>query len=299
VIYQAQSTENSTSLLNNVVQTSKEESSCLSMQFFATTLGDLSYTSDLIKQIKNTEVGRYFCFKTPRYMSQQTLACQFSAKHAIRCNEANWEEAIAKVEARYLGVVLPKGGANVHSGILYLDSHDDVNVFKHELLHLLGFIDEYPLPIDHPFCNTIAELPSSHNIVVLEGNYLGMKDDIRQQLLKKISWGHLIKPTTPIIQPIASGWKIGTPLAFKDEIGLFKVNTCQNSEYFSFKPLTEPSALTYFELPLPQQYKDFLTVNSRKFIMPSFHYNIAAALEKKGDKVKAQAWINKAKIFNH
>ncbi|XQW83743.1 hypothetical protein ACOYR1_11385 [Thalassotalea piscium] len=267
--------------------------SCLSIQVFATTLDDLKKSSELIQEVKGTVVGRHFCFSTPRYISKKALACHYDSNSAIRCDEASWHPYLNSITTRYLGVMLPKGGANVHEGILYLDSNDDVNVFKHELLHLAGFIDEYPLPRDHPFCNSVGKKSSSHNIVVLEASYKGLRQYVRQKVLKQIPWAKLIKPTTPILSKVNSGWKVETPSSFENTIGLFPAKTCANSRYISVKPLIKQTTLTYNELPLPPLYQDFLSMKGEQFRMPSFHYNIALALEKSGKTLNAQQWFDK------
>ncbi|GHE78851.1 hypothetical protein [Thalassotalea profundi] len=274
-----------------------QNSSCLSIQLFATSLTDLYHSSQLIKQIKDTEVGNYFCFNTPQYIPIDILDCDHIGEQAIRCNEAIWDKYSANITTRYLGVLLPSGGANVHSGILYLDSNDSVDVFKHELLHLLGFIDEYALPIEHPFCQSMSQHPNAHNIAVVKETYQGSRSYIRQQILTKIPWRHLIESTTPILYKSERGWKVGTSEAFKNKVGLFPVDTCKNSQLISVKPLAVQTTLAYNELPLPQVYKDFLKNDSLKYLMPSYHYNVSEALKKEGNKISAQAWLNRAKNF--
>nr|WP_246454959.1 hypothetical protein [Thalassotalea piscium] len=273
------------------------KSDCLSLQLFATTLNDLNHASDLISQISKTDVGQYFCFPTPRYITQSELVCQHAADQAITCNEAIWHQYIGSINSQYLGVLVPKGGANVHSGIVYLDRNDDVDVFKHELLHLLGFVDEYPLPKDHPFCHSTQA--SSHNVVVLDKAHQGERNQIRTKVLENVPWAKMIKSTTPILQKNTTGWQIGTPREHAGEVGLFFVNTCQTDTLISVKPIANATALTYFELPLPPEYKALLSSSVRKYLMPSFHYNISAALDDKGDHIGAQTWRSEAVKFHN
>ena len=282
------------SITDNIPVTKVNDHSCYQVQFFATTLDDLTHIDVLIQQVSATEVGQYFCFSAPRYIALSQLKCAHNPTQAITCNESIWQPYINRINSRYLGVVVPKGGANVHSGILYLDSNDDINVFKHELLHLLGFVDEYPLPNNHTFCQQVSPTPTAHNVAALLPFYRGIKEEVRKKVLTKISWAHLIKPSTPILFAVDDKWQVGTPVQFNKSVGVFPVNTCENSKVFAVKPISQHSPLAYFDLMLPALYQQLLQTNSDRYLMPSFHYNIASALEKKGDKVNALLWRNKA-----
>ncbi|MGB1197476.1 MAG: hypothetical protein ACPG46_00415 [Thalassotalea sp.] len=285
-----------------IASTPRDESqlnvNCLSVQLFGSTLIDLTHASNLIAALETSDLGQYFCMPTPRYISKQKLQCKHLAKQPIACNEAVWHKLKNTPQSQYLGVIVPNGGANVHSGILYLDRQDNIDVFKHELLHFLGFIDEYPLPAGHNFCQQVHEKATAHNLVTFKALYKGERKRIREKILARIPWRNLIKPSTPILSGANTKWKVGTPLNYKNDIGVFASATCQNSELLAVKPLSRDTSLTYFELPLPTLYKDFLAKNKRKYIMPSFHYNVAAALAKEGDKFNAQQWIISAEKFN-
>jgi tetratricopeptide (TPR) repeat protein len=255
-----------------------------SVQFFATNLADLRYTTHLIEQIESRPLSRYSCFAPVRYIPLNTLACHHDNNEAITCDETIWQEYEAEVGARYIGVLVPQGGAKVHNGIMYLDSGDTVDVFAHELAHLLGFIDEYTLPINHSRCSQIQEDAFSHNVVVLAKEYRGNKVEIRNTILSQLPWGSFIKDETPIMINKGNKWLIGTPNTHKEEIGLFNSDTCQKVSFAqsvnlqAFKPLAKRTSLNYFELEFPMIYQRLLEKDTKKFLMPSFHRNIKKAL---------------------
>jgi hypothetical protein len=83
------------------------------------------------------------------------------------------------VTTRYIAIMLPKGGANVHFGMLYFDAKDSIDVIEHEISHLLGFVDEYPLGKGHSKCRTSQQQISAQNIAVLQNGYQGERSAIR------------------------------------------------------------------------------------------------------------------------
>ena len=259
-----------------------------SIQLFATNLNNLKHLEQLIESFKTQPLNDFVCFAPLRYMPINALNCINEKSSPIRCDEINLQDWASGINTRYVGVMFPKGGANVHLGMLYFDEKDNVDVFAHELSHLLGFVDEYPLSVNHNKCQSPQNEMFSHNISVLKSNYYGDKDTIRHQILTQIPWGSYIKVDTPILQPVDAhngnqSWRLGTPKAFKKEVGLFKSQTCNKANnnkeqnYSSFKPVYNRTKLQYFALDMPPLYLSLLEDNSAQYRMPSFHYNIALA----------------------
>ena len=281
----------------NALQHSDGKQCPASIQLFATTHEDLLHAEALVKEINLHPLSSYICFAPVRYIPRQELSCRFNPEQAINCNEKSWQKLAQDIETRYLGLVLPKGGANVHLGILYLDRQDGAEVFAHELSHLLGFIDEYPLPKRHAKCDAWQSEPFAHNIAIIQDQLKKDKNSLRQELLKQIPWRQHIKTSTPILSKTPSGWRLGTPEEYSGEVGLFASDTCKGRKVQAYKPLAQPTQLTYFELEFPSVYVDSLKAAPEQYLMPSFHYNIAFSLFKAGRVEQAKYWLSQAAAY--
>jgi tetratricopeptide (TPR) repeat protein len=266
----------------------------LSLQLFATTLEDLDKLSKMKQAFKKHPLSAAICLTVPRYISRKKVSCLYDENQAIRCDESMWKDISNTINTRYVGLMLPKGGANVHYGILYLDRHDTVEVFAHEVSHLVGFIDEYALPTNHPTCIEAQKAPFSHNIVVLAKAYKGEKEALRKAILAKIPWAAEIKKTTPIFIQKGDKWLLSTSEEFAPLVGVYPSETCEQEGFMAFKPVNERTLLRYFQYPFPLLYQKLLLKHKSKFSMPSFHYNIAFAFYKNKKLVQATFWLEQA-----
>lgn len=296
---------------NQILNSKSSTPSCdNSIQLFATNLKHLKYLESMLVDFEDHSINNSVCFAPVRYMSINALDCTNDPNSAIHCNELNWQPWAKEVSSRYVGLMLPKGGANVHLGILYFDAQDTVDVVVHEVSHLLGFIDEYPLVAEHVRCQRPQKGIFSYNISILKNSYQGNQQEIRASVLKQLAWSKYIKSSTPILQLVKEVrgkqyWQLGTPEEFKQEIGVFPAQTCDKSnnklqESFSaFKGAVQRNKLQYFALPFPKLYETLLQENSTQYRMPSFYYNIALAHSqqmaiKQKYSEQAQYWIKQA-----
>jgi len=287
-------------------QLTEAASDCISsLQLFGTNLAHLKHLDQLIKSFKAQQpLAQYICLATPKYMSTQLIDCSSEPHQAISCNESHWLNVAGKINSRHVGLMLAKGGANVHFGMLYFDIEDDVNVFSHEVSHLLGFVDEYPLVKTHNKCQIAQQSAFSHNIVVLNDYYQGEQKALRKKILKNIPWASQIKNNTPILQPVDNNfnktsfttsrqWRIGTPVEYKEQVGLHVSESCDNTAltnnsplgYSAYKPVSRRTKLRYYASHFPEEYLSILAERPIDFLMPSFHYNIALALFQQ-DRIK-------------
>ncbi|MEW6991259.1 tetratricopeptide repeat protein [Colwelliaceae bacterium 6441] len=257
---------------------------CLaSLQLFATNLSDLYYATQLIEGIQSHPLAKYSCFKPVRYIPLKQLNCSHQANEAITCDESIWQAYQAGIDTRFIGVLLPQGGAKVHNGIMYLDRADTVEVFAHELAHLLGFVDEYPIPDNHFRCSQVQEAPFAHNIAVLARTSHGDPITLRNKILQQLPWRDFIDDNTPLFTKQGSRWQLGTPHKYHSKIGLFMSDTCKKAVSDSkaniqaFKPIAQRTSLNYFELEFPLFYQKLLHNNAESFLMPSFDVNITKA----------------------
>ncbi len=293
----------------------ENSSTCItSLQLFATNLSHLKHLDSMIKSFNEQQsLAEYICLPTPRYISIKHLDCSAQAQQAISCDEKRWQSVAKDVTTRHVGLMLKEGGANVHLGILYFDAKDNTAVFSHEVSHLLGFVDEYPLIKSHDKCQAVQQKTFAHNIAVLNRYYQGDQQELRESILMNIPWAYSIKASTPILQPVYPGssnekhWRLGTPIAFKNQIGVHISESCQKSKaidnftlsnidsaYSSFKPLSRPTQLRYFDNDFPEEYLTLLDVMPSAFLMPSFHYNIALALYQQDQIASVKYWLGQA-----
>ena len=252
---------------------------------FATNLKNLDYLVRLTSSPKLAAFLPYLCFTPVRYISKQMLNCDHDEDEAIRCDESIWYKKLDEIslKPRYLAILVDKGGANVNSGILYLDANDTEKVFLHELAHLLGFIDEYPLPIKHLRCLGKQTSMFSHNIAVLPRVYHGSQQFVRAKILAQLPWAKYIANTTPLTTKTEKGWVIGTTGGTLDTVGAFIAESCNGSNLVSVKPVNHTTAMRYFEETIPALYLQLLSDNPRQFLMPSYTKNVKIALKGKNN----------------
>ena len=293
-----------------------------SIQLFATSLENLLHIDNLLDEFyQKKTLSRYACFPKPRYININLLECYTEPQKAISCNESIFKEVSEGVNTKHIGLMLDSGGANVHFGILYFDKSDDVNVLSHEISHLLGFVDEYPIAAQHDICQARQQNTFAHNIAILPTIYRGNRQNIRKKVLSEIAWGSLIADTTPILQKIqtndnaisssesrVSNWLLGTPDVYQDSLGIFPAETCskssiENSEssvisepFRAYKPIKRHTHLHYYSYGFPKEYDDILRLAPKAYQMPSFYYNIALAAYLKGDNEEARKSLAKSLI---
>jgi len=285
-----------------------------SLQLFTSNLAFLKHLEHLIEQFKSQHVlAKYICLPIPKYINAALFDCQAEPGDAITCEESLWQHVASETKTRHVGLMLNTGGANVHQGMMYFDRQDDVNVFSHEISHLLGFVDEYPLVKTHDKCQGPQQSAFSHNIVVLKEFYQGEPKVLRAEILKHVPWAENIKRSTPVLQrvlvktkkvtlPKQGTWRLGTPSGFKEEVGLHISESCQNStalinsqvSFSAFKPVSQQTHLRYYSNKFPQEYLDLLEKKPLSFLMPSFHYNIALSLLQEGKTEEAREFFRQA-----
>jgi len=281
-----------------------------SIQFFATNLPDLHRLESLIKRFATQSLQQYVCFSLPRYISIDLLNCLDEPNQAIQCNEQRWQLLADNINTRFVGVMLPNGGANVHYGAIYIDAKDNLDVLVHEISHLLGFVDEYPLTSQHQSCQQPQQQAFSENIAILANTQQGTRREVRARVLQQLSWRGEIKDSTPILQ--AKGkerilarqqWKLGTPNEYASEVGIFIAQTCLNSStkltvtgegFNAFKPLSQITKMQYSTLTFPEKYLSTVATQTFRYLMPSFHYNIAYAHFQQNNLAQAKYWLERA-----
>ena len=248
---------------------------------FATNISNIEYFEKLIASPNLKVLKPYICFSPVQYISKIELNCQHSQNEAIRCDESIWKNKKALINKRFIAILTEKGGANVNSGILYIDSNDTEEVFFHELTHLLGFIDEYPLPKEHFRCSSVQKSMFSHNIAILPRLYQGSRKDIRDKLLNELPWGKYISSDTSLLAKTPEGWILGTHGEVPDTVGAYIAESCSDINFVAIRPLKQRTSLRYFEEKFPALYIKMLADNPNKFLMPHFTHNVLIAESEK------------------
>jgi len=281
--------------------TAKSLSCRYPLQFFASNIADLTYLEQLIAEINDDSFFHtQFCLLTPKYITAQLINCDHLNQQRIACDIENIARQTIAKNVQYVGILGPKGVANVDHGFVFIDNQDGSDVLAHELLHLLGFIDEYPLNQYNSICQQQGVL--AHNIVNLAKRIYGSDQQARAAVLPILPWREKIKSTTPISHKINSGYSLGTAREFANEVGLFHSNTCdsdvemrrEKGELHAFKATANVTQLQYFEEPLPALYKGLVATQHNPLKMPSYHYNIGKKYKQKSDSKTANFWLGKS-----
>ncbi|WP_147302689.1 hypothetical protein [Thalassotalea euphylliae] len=270
----------------------REQHCPLSITLAASQLNDLKRWQNLAQTYKGSKLSQFLCVSRIKYIPPFAHDCNLSPQPPIMCDEAKLGSklsAIGDISSDYLALMLPKGGANVHMGILYLDRADDFTVFSHELTHLLGFIDEYTLSATHPVCQrpsnelgwNIATLPST----ALQDGYLS------RAVAKQMPW---YSEVSQYIENVDERIPLNRPLS-PNGFGFFQADTCTSSEKNSaIKPLQQATLLRNHDFAIPEQYLTLLAKDVHKYKMPSYHYNIGVALYREKQGSDALKWLNQA-----
>lgn len=240
-----------------------------------TNLTSILRINQFIEQTKHSRFGQYVCFNPAKYLPLEQLHCQHDISNRIDCRVNVLNTQLQTGSSRYLLVMVPQGGANVNNGVLYLDQHDGIDVFYHELAHILGFVDEYPLPLNHAKCAS-EQTHFSHNVAVLNIKQLTAleKTQRRERILANVPWRDKILPSTPVYVETPDGIEIGTPANYQAAVGLFRTNTCNRQSVSkglqAYKPISMRSKMEYFELDFPELYWQLFDEDKTRFLMPAF-----------------------------
>ncbi|WP_286219635.1 tetratricopeptide repeat protein [Thalassotalea agarivorans] len=238
-----------------------------SVQPIATSLEDLTSLESKLATLRDSFVASQFCFDTPKYVPIDRLQCNRLPNAPIMCDEDIWLSYQGDIAAKLLLVMLPRGGANVHGGIMYIDRADTPNVIEHELMHWLGFVDEYPLRATHNFC-TGAYV--AKNVVVLDAD---ASQSSRETLLAQLPWRIYIEEDTVLVSEQDGELVLGTPKNGQQKIGLYRAKTCDNSATQAYRPLPGRNIMTHLGEGLPPLYQRMISEEQSIKVNANFRDN--------------------------
>jgi hypothetical protein len=88
------------------------------------------------------------CFAPAIQVSATELSCTEQLASRIQCNYLALSSTVADGDFSQLLVIAGRGNASYNNGILQLPDNASLALLRHEFMHVLGFIDEYPLSAD-------------------------------------------------------------------------------------------------------------------------------------------------------
>ncbi|RVU37326.1 hypothetical protein EOE67_10590 [Rheinheimera riviphila] len=180
------------------------------------------------------------CFKAPVFIDSQQLACSELRSERIQCDAAPLKELVLQSGATQLLVLAGQGGASYNNGWLQLPETASLPLFRHELSHLFGFIDEYPL------AGAIAadECVSGR----ITPNVLFSKDDLPAYLAR---------------------WQLNAA-----DIQLTAVESCKHTAQQAYRVVSADSHLQHYELPVPDLYLKLMQqqLQQPEQLMPVAYY---------------------------
>ncbi|WP_100913655.1 hypothetical protein [Pseudoalteromonas spongiae] len=163
------------------------------------------------------------CLSQPVYFDRSKLQCDGAAGRRIRC-EIRDKKAFSQISYDKIAFFSETGIANASGNYVFMRSQQSERVLLHELMHLYGFIDEYPLKkqLAKRLCNVTKPTRIAKNLIVVP---------------KK-------KEVTRTLKVDGHTW--------------YLTNTCNQAEGRAYKPVKSTSNLELLDLPLPDLYETWL-----------------------------------------
>lgn len=179
-----------------------------------------------VKVLKNRFENTFdlpICLSEPVYFDATQIDCSNRANARIECVLTS-DVNLAQYEYDKLAFFSLQGIANAVGERLYMSYMQSERVLLHELMHLYGFIDEYPLKknLAQRLCNIEQPTRIAKNILVLPDS---------NDLQNRVSF---------------------------DDQTWYVTNTCNNANGQAFKPVSMTSNLELLDLPLPDLYRFWL-----------------------------------------
>lgn len=180
------------------------------------------------------------CFNPPQFIDSQQLACTEQVGRRIRCQADALVPVVLQGKATQLVVLAGMGRASYNNGWLQLPVDASLALLRHEISHLFGFLDEYPLP---------AEVASEECVTGrITPNLLFSKHDLPAYL---------------------KYWQLSA-----HQIQLTPVHTCQHQGRLAYRVVAADSHLLHYELAMPALYLKLMQqqLKQPQLLMPVQYY---------------------------
>jgi hypothetical protein len=180
------------------------------------------------------------CFNPPQFIDSRDLACSEQAGMRIHCQASALVPLVLQGQATQLIVVAGQGYASYNNGWLQLPVTADLALFRHELSHLFGFLDEYPLS---------AAVAADECIPGrITPNLIFAKNDVAAYL---------------------KHWRLSA-----EDVALTAVATCQQLSRQAYRVVAVDSHLQHYELAMPALYLQLMQqqLQQPELLMPVQYY---------------------------
>lgn len=251
-------TKELTQLESLMAGTEKLKQCKLKVQFLVSGYSQLRYAADIRAQWKENAALNELsvCFNPIVRFNPKQLDCSNETGLRMQCDLTLMAKNL-KLESNTLPVIVhgQAGVANYNNGIIFINHLKSYGVFKHELFHHFGFIDEYPLP--QKLAKRVCKVASPR--YVGENLFVVPKQNLNEGLQK----------------------------------GMTKVDTCQSSDAVAFKPTAELTLMAFMDQPLPEVYLQRARAKllSDTSTMANYQYAYALAFDEKGSRNEYLRWL--------
>lgn len=180
------------------------------------------------------------CFNPPQFIDSRQLACTEQAGVRIHCQAPALLPVVLQGRATQLVVLAGRGHASYNNGWLQLPVSADLALLRHELSHLFGFLDEYPLSRAVAMDECVPGR--------ITPNLVFAKTDVAAYL---------------------KHWQLDAT-----DIELTPVTTCQQLAQPAYRVVAADSHLKHYELAMPELYLQLMQqqLQQAELLMPVQYY---------------------------
>ncbi len=180
------------------------------------------------------------CFHPPQFVDSRHLACTEQLGVRIRCQAQALLPIVLEGQATQLIVLSGSGHASYNNGWLQLPVNADLALLRHEISHLFGFLDEYPLTAAVAFEECVVGR--------ITPNLVFSKQDVPAYL---------------------QHWQL-----LASQVELTAVNTCQHAKRPAYRVVAADSHLQHYELAMPVLYLQLMQqqLEQPQLLMPVQYY---------------------------
>lgn len=179
------------------------------------------------------------CFLPLHRINSTELACSEHNASLVQCRYHALDKLVASGGFSQLLIIAGRGKASYNNGILQLPDNASLALLRHEFMHVLGFVDEYPL-----------------------------SESVAQQICQPdINHPNLI--IGDAVAAYLQHWHLSI-----NDIELTPVQSCQLTQHQAYRVVASVNVMRFYELDLPPLY---LTLAKRilqqpEHIMPVQYY---------------------------
>ncbi|WP_213995672.1 hypothetical protein [Arsukibacterium sp.] len=186
------------------------------------------------------------CFNDLVKVNATELHCTEHAEKRISCNYAALTSQVLAGQFSQLLIIAGQGLASYNNGIIQLPDTASLALLQHEFMHVLGFIDEYPL--SRQAADNLCR-PGSYATNLLFDNAPATLASWREQ------------------------WLPATNTA-RGKVKLEAVNTCQATEQQAYRVVATINPMESYQTAMPALYKELMVraLQHPENIMPVQYY---------------------------